>query len=268
VAEVKQFPLWKWFWIGLGVLYFWLPLLSTLIFSLKKKRDMLSFAAYGSALAEPAFLQTFSFSLLLAVLTIVVGVLLIVPTAYWVHLYLPKFRSVMEVLTLLPFVIPPIILVFGLIRTYSQPPLLLTSTKATTAGLLVAGYTVISLPYMYRSVDLGLRAMDVRGLTEAAQSLGASWPRILFGIVLPNLRTALVSGALLTLAIVVGEVTMASFLGLPTFGPYLFLVQQHQAFESGALTMVAFTLTWIAMGLLSVITSGLTGRQAQVAGGH
>jgi putative spermidine/putrescine transport system permease protein len=265
---MKRFPLWKWFWLGLGTLYFFLPLLSTAIFSLEKKRDVLSFAAYESAFADPEFLRTFTFSLELAVLTIIFGVLLIVPTAYWVHLYLPKFRPVMEVLTLLPFVIPAIILVFGIIGIYSRPPLLLTVNKATTIMLLVAGYIVLSLPYMYRSVDLGLRAMDVRGLTEAAQSLGASWPRILFGIVLPNLRTALLSGALLTLAIVVGEVTLASFLGLPAFGPYLFLVGQHLAYEPAALSLVSFGLTWVAMGLISIITSGVTGRQAQVTGGH
>ena len=50
----------------------------------------------------------------------------------------------------------------------------------------MAGYTVLSLPYMYRSVDNGLRAMDVRTLTEAAQSLGASWFTIIFRIIFPN----------------------------------------------------------------------------------
>jgi putative spermidine/putrescine transport system permease protein len=264
----KPFPLWKWFWLTLGTLYFTLPLLSTLIFSLKKQRDVLSFAAYESAFSDPQFFETFGFSIQLALLTIVFGVLLIVPTAFWVHLYLPKFRPVMEVLTLMPFVIPAIILVFGIIGMYSRPPLLLTVNKTTTIMLLVAGYIVLSLPYMYRSVDLGLRAMDVRGLTEAAQSLGASWPRILFTIILPNLRTALLSGALLTLAIVVGEITLATFLGLPTFGPYLFLVGQHYAYEPAALSLVSFGLTWVAMGLISVITSGVTGRQAQIAGGH
>ncbi len=265
---MKRFPLWSWFWLLLGAIYFLLPLISTLVFSLQKQRGVIGFAAYESAFADPEFLHTFVFSLEMAVLTIIFGILLVVPTAYWVHLYLPRMRPVIEVLSLLPFVIPAIILVFGIIGIYSKPPLLLTVSFTTTSLLLVAGYIVLSLPYMYRSVDLGLRAMDVRALTEAAQSLGAGWPTILFRIILPNLRTALLSGALLTLAIVVGEVTLATFLGLPAFGPYLFLLGQHFAYEPAALSLVSFGLTWAAMGIISIITSGVTGRQAQVTGGH
>ena len=40
--------------------------------------------------------------------------------------------------------------------------------------------STLALPYMYRAVDTGLRAIDVRTLTEAAESLGAGWPTILF----------------------------------------------------------------------------------------
>ena len=46
--------------------------------------------------------------------------------------------------------------------------------------MLVAGYTALSMPYMYRAIDTGLRAIDVQTLTEAAQSLGAGWGTILF----------------------------------------------------------------------------------------
>ncbi len=42
------------------------------------------------------------------------------PTAYWVRLRVPRARPFVEFITLLPFVIPPIILVFGLIQTFSQ----------------------------------------------------------------------------------------------------------------------------------------------------
>jgi len=73
-------------------------------------------------------------------------------------------------------VIPAIVFVFGLVRTFSHPPFLIVDSPA----LLIAGYTVLSMPYMYRSIDTGLRSIDVRTLTEAAQSLGAGWGTILF----------------------------------------------------------------------------------------
>jgi putative spermidine/putrescine transport system permease protein len=270
---MKRASLVSWLWILLGVLYFTLPLYGTLIFSLRKTRGVLSLDAYTSALSDPQFARTFLFSNQMAVYTIIVSVLLIVPTAYWVHLRLPRLRPVIEFITLLPFVIPAIILVFGLIKTYSRPLTLLsipltpplTNSFLGTDMLLVAGYVVLSLPYMYRAVDNGLRAMDVHTLTEAAQSLGASWPTIMLRVIFPNLRTALLSGALLTFAIVVGELTIATFLGRPAFGPYLALLGNHRTYEPSALAIISFGLTWIAMVIIQFVTRGT---QAQMAGAH
>ena len=86
---------------------------------------------------------------------------------------------------------------------------------------------------MYRAVDTGLQAIDIRSLTEAAQSLGAGWPRILIQVILPNLRVALLSGAFLTLAIVIGEFTIATFLARPAFGPYLSAAGHEPGLRTG-----------------------------------
>lgn len=273
-ARIRRFPFWSWVWFILGVLYFVLPLYATLDFSLSMERDKISLKAYEVAYADDEFLETFGYSIALAAATIVMSVILTVPTAYWIRLRLPEARRIVEFITLLPFVIPAIILVFGLIRVYSSPfnvPFTdltliepLTNFKFGTYILIVAGYMVLALPYMYRSVDTGMRTVDVRTLTEAAQSLGANWYTIITRIILPNVRTALLSGALLTFAIVVGEVVLASFLGVPAFGPYLFLLGQHRAYEPSALTFTTFLLTWAAMGIIQLITGG----QGQVSGAH
>lgn len=261
---MRRASVWSWLWVVLGAVYFLLPLYATLNFSLKAKRGVLSLLAYQNVLADDRFFKTFTFSLEMALLTIVVGVLLVVPTAYWVHLRLPKLRPVIELITLLPFVIPAIVLVFGLIRTYYGLGITLFTE---TPVILVAGYVVLSLPYMYRAVDTGLRAMDVRTLTEAAQSLGASWPTILFRIILPNLRVALLSGAFLTVAIVIGEFTLASLLAWPAFGPYMALLGQDRAYEPAALAIMSFGLTWAAMGLIQWLGSGRAGQQ-NLMGAH
>ena len=105
---------------------------------------------------------------------------------------------------------------------------------------------------MYRAVDAGLRAIDIRTLTEAAESLGAGWPTILFKIILPNIRVAVLSGAFLTFAIVIGEFTIASLLNRPAFGPYLQLIGANRAYEPSALAIIAFLITWACMGLLQL----------------
>jgi len=148
------------------------------------------------------------------------------------------------------------------VRTYSQPPLLIVNSPF----LLIAGYTILSMPYMYRSVDTGLRSIDVRTLTEAAQSLGAGWPTILFKVILPNIRTAILSGAFLSFAIVIGELILAQYLVKPAFAPYMAYVMQQKAFEPAAMAIVSFALTWIAMGIIQMVGRGRG--TAQVGGGH
>jgi putative spermidine/putrescine transport system permease protein len=254
--------IWSWFWMILGILYFFLPLVATFVFSLKAKLGILSFKAYTNVFNDPHFIKSFSSSLLWAVLTIIVGILIFVPTAYWVRLRLPQFRTPVELITLLPFVVPAIVYVFGLVRTFSQPPLLIVNSPA----VLIAGYLVLSMPYMYRAIDTGLRAIDVRTLTEAGQSLGASWPRILFTIILPNIRAAILSGAFISFAIVMGEYILAQYLAKPAFAPFMAVLIQNKAYEPAALAVISFALTWGAMGIIQLVGRG--SGQVQVGGGH
>ncbi len=263
---MKKNLFWNWFWIIMAILYFFIPLYATLDFSLRAKKGELSFLAYQRIFANPQFIKTFTFSTVIAILTIVFGLLLMVPTVYWVRLRLPRLRPVIEFVTLLPFVIPAIVLVFGLIRVYSGGMFSLTNTFVGTDILLIAGYIILGLPYIYRSVDAGLGAMDMRTLTEAAQSLGAGWGTILFRVILPNLSTSLISAAFLTLAIVIGEFTLASFLvGLHAFGPFMWQIGQNKAYESSALAIISFLLTWVFMGIIFLISRRAPG-QTQIAG--
>ncbi len=251
----------SWLPILFGALYFLVPLVATFEFSLRYLRGVYSFEAYRIVLADPRFSASLAYSAALAVATIVVGVVLVVPTAYWIQLRLPGLRPVVEFITLLPLVIPAIVIVFGYLRLYNSSSILpLTARERTTDLLLMCSYVTLALPYMYRSVDTGLRAIDVRTLTEAAQSLGAGWSTILPRVILPNARVAVLSGAFLTFAIVIGEFTMASLLDRPAFGPYLQNVGANRAYEPAALAIISFALTWASMGLIQVVGRGAAGQ--------
>ena len=242
-------------WIAMvvGAGYFLIPLIGTFEFSLRMKRGEYSFEAYRVVFSDPHFQATFSYSILMAVITIVVGVLLVVPTAYWVQLRLPRLRPLIEFITLLPLVIPAIVIVFGYLRIYNSSSIIpLTGNERATDLLLVCSYVTLSLPYMYRAVDTGLRAIDIRTLTEAAEVLGANRRTILFRVIFPNITSAILSGAFLTFAIVIGEFTMAALLDRPAFGPYLQLVGANRAYEPSALAVIAFLITWASMGLIQV----------------
>lgn len=244
-----------WTALILGMVYFILPLIGMVEFSLSMKRGIYSFEAYRVVLNDPQFRATFSYSVLMALLTIAFGVLLVVPTAFWVRLKLPGLRPYIEFVTLLPLVIPAIVIVFGYIRLYNTSSWLpMTGTITGTNLLLLFGYATLSLPYMYRAIDTGLRTIDVATLTEAAQSLGAGWVTILARVILPNVLVAVLSGAFVTFAIVMGEFTMAALLNRPAFGPYLQLMGANRAYEPFALASIAFIITWACMGLIQLVT--------------
>lgn len=243
----------QWIFLSVCVAYFILPLVGTLIFSLRAQPFL---SAYTDTLKDPEFYRSLGYSFVIGVFTIVVSMALLVPTAFWVRLRLPRMRPVVEAITLLPFVIPPIVLVFGLITTFSKPPLPLTGTNLGSDALLVCAYVVLSFPYMYRAIDTGLRSIDIHSLTEASQSLGAGWFTILWKVILPNLRISILSGAFLTLAIVVGEFTIANFLARPMFAPYLQLISGNLAYEPAAVALISFVITWAAMGAISLLGRG------------
>ena len=251
---MKQSKIWSWIIFVLGAVYFIGPLVATLDFSLRIHRDTYSLDAYRNVFLQPEFQQTLTFSLVVGVAAILVGILIVVPAAYFVRLRAPQLRPIIEFVTLLPLIIPPIILVFGYIRLYSSSSWLpLTTTDIGTNILLTLAYVALAMPYMYRAVDTGLRTIDVQTLTEAANILGANMPTILVRIIFPNIIVAVLSGAFLTLAIVIGEFTIASLLNRPAFGVYMQNVGANRAFEPAALAVVSFIITWVAMGMIQLL---------------
>ena len=156
-------------------------------------------------------------------------------------------------LALVPFIVPPIILVVGLLDVYRGSP---DWFYAEPYGFLVAAYVILAFPYIYFSLDAGFRAIDVHTLTEASQNLGAGWPTTLWSVILPNIRVAAMAGAFLTLAIVMGEFTIASLATFDTFPVYLQYINQNKAYPAAAVTLIAFGITWAAMLALLVVGRG------------
>ncbi|MDB5506779.1 MAG: spermidine/putrescine transporter permease [Devosia sp.] len=245
---------WPWVVFLIGAAYFIIPLAATVDFSLKIRRGTYSLDAYTSVFSDPRFQATFTYSLLVGLATIVVGILIVVPAAYIVRLRLPGLRPFIEFVTLLPLIIPAIVLVFGYIRLFNTSSVLpLTGSAIGTNLLLILAYVALALPYMYRAVDTGLRTIDVGTLTEAATILGANQFTILARVIFPNIIVAVLSGAFLSLAIVIGEFTIASLLNRPAFGPYMQNIGANRAYEPAALSIISFVFTWLAMGMIQLL---------------
>ena len=140
--RTRSFNIWAWIILLIGLIYFFLPLFATFEFSLRMIKDVFSFEAYRVAFSDPNFYRNFGYSLMWASITIIISTILVVPTAYWVHWRMPRLRPVVEFVTLMPFVVPAVVLTFGMIRLYGRPPILLIGSPT----LLIAGYVVLSLP--------------------------------------------------------------------------------------------------------------------------
>jgi putative spermidine/putrescine transport system permease protein len=253
-------------WLGLAAVYFIVPLYATLDFSLKENKagvPCCTLSNYGWVLHNGDFWHTIKISFLLALETIVISLVLFVPTMYLVHLKLPRLRPVIAFMALIPFVVPPIVMVVGLLRTFKGTP---HWFYAEPWGFLATAYVILAFPYMFFSLDAGFRSIDVHTLTEASQSLGARWTTTLFRVILPNIRAAALAASFLTLAIVMGEFTIANLAAFHTFPIFIQYVNESQGFPAGALTLLSFLITWAAMLSLLLVGRKRGARGAVITG--
>jgi putative spermidine/putrescine transport system permease protein len=248
----SRVPVWHVLWLVLAAIFFLLPIYSLVQFSLEGTLPGQGpFHWYRTVFDDPAFRSTFWLSIQISLETVAVSLVLMVPTVFWIHLRLPRLRPVMDLITILPFVVPPIVLIVGLTHFLHNFPWLVVRPE-----VLAFIYVVFALPFIYRALDAGLRAIDLKTLVEAAESLGSSIPRTLLQVILPNLRAAIIGGSLLTVAIAMGEFTVASLLGFFTFPVYTYEIATSTAYEGVALSFISFVLIWAAMLALYLIGRG------------
>ncbi|WP_329465729.1 ABC transporter permease [Streptomyces sp. NBC_01431] len=242
--------------------YFLVPLLASFVFTVDVPGTGLTLSSYTQIFAADGFTAALLRSLGLGLCTVALALVLTLPAALAVRLSgSGRLRAVLEVVCTLPLVVPPVALVAGLGTVLKWGPDQLATTplyetfvaiqKPSFPLILVFAYVVMALPFVYRSLEAGLRAVDVRTLVEAARDLGASWPRALFAVVLPNLRTALLNASFLALALVLGEFTVASLLGFQPFAVWIVQASGSNAQLSVAVSLLSLLLTW---GLLLVVT--------------
>ena len=235
---------WRWVVLLLAGAYFALPLYAALRFTLQGQSGGTTVQAYREITSRPGFTESLGLSLRLAGVTVAITLVLLVPTVVYLHLKMPKLRRLVEGICLLPIVIPPVVLIVGVLQVAPV-------TLKATPYLLAFEYVILALPFAYRSLDAGLAAIDLRTLVDAARSLGSGWFGTLVRIVLPNMRSALMSATVLTVALVLGEFTLASLDQYQTFPVWVVAFNQDDARVSVAVSLLALVFTWGFLILLS-----------------
>ncbi|TFC89224.1 ABC transporter permease [Cryobacterium sp. TMT3-29-2] len=201
----------------------------------------------------------------LAVGTVAIVLLLLVPTLLLVHLRFPHLRRVMEFVCILPISIPAIVLVVGLAPVYSVLARLLGSSVWT----LAFAYGITVLPFAYRAIQANLDGVDVRTLSEAARTLGAGWASVLVRVLIPNLRRGILAGAFISVAVVLGEFTIASLLNRVTLQTALVVVSKADPYTAVILSLLALTFAFLLLLVIGRLGTVRTGsRRRPTTGGQ
>ena len=257
-ASISQYAILIFF-----LFYMLFPILATYIFSVAVRWDRTilpegyTLEWYQTAFKSAYFVITLRNSMIVSLASVLVSLLVVVPTVYWVHTRLSQAKPLLDLLMILPFGIPTVVLALALVQVFSFPPL------ARSPYLLVGATVVFSMPFMYRSVSNAITAIDAHTLTEAAQSLGAGIRPILTEVIIPNILTGILNGSLLVFATVFAEFTLAKLItgaGFKTFPLLLVEYTRKNGSVAAALSVISFTIAWF-VSLLILWVSG-TGRKA------
>lgn len=248
--------------LAVAAVYFVGPILAAFWFTIHSNGGF-DLHAYTGFWQADGFAEAFTQSLLLALAAVVVTIVLMVPTVVLIKLKLPRAKSLVETLSLIPLVVPPVALVVGVRGLISW-----TGTDAVASSpfgrffdilqgdppwLLALVYVVMAMPFTYRALDAGVQGADLPTLTEASRNLGASWWQTLRHVVAPALRTGILNAALLTFALVLGEYTIAKILSFTTFPVWLSQFGSTDGQLQVALSLMSLLVIWLLLLLVTFV---------------
>jgi putative spermidine/putrescine transport system permease protein len=247
----------------LAAIFFLGPLAAAFKYSLQQDKGGYGFANYGTIIHSHEVRSPLVTSLEIAVISAAIVILLTLPTVVWVRLKKPKATAVMEFTTLLPIVIPPVVMAAGIQQFEVNAPTWMLKYIDHAQSGLIPFYVVLAMPFTYRAIDTGVRAIDLHTLVDASRNLGASWPSTLARVVLPNVQTAVLGAMFLTVALCLGEVVIATLLLYNTF-PVQMVVFYHesQVGVSVALSMITLGFTFLLLFGLSFLAQRRRGGRA------
>lgn len=134
--------------------------------------------------------------------------LLVIPAVYWQWTQNPRIRIHTELTAAIPFVLPYVVVAFGIQSFTGQ----VVPFWQGTVGLLMLGHVSIAFPFFYWAIDGAMAAANVPLLNQVAQTCGAKPLTILWRVVLPNISSGIVTGSALVFATSFNEFALVQIL--------------------------------------------------------
>lgn len=216
-------------------------------------------------------LLTFRLALITMLILLVIGI----PLAYWIAYTRTRFKPVIETLVSMPLVLPPSVLGFYLLLAFSPQNAFGQWLEQwfqlrlvfSFAGLVV-GSVIFSLPFMVHPIQAGFQGLSP-SLIEASRTLGKSDFYTLFRVLLPNIKPALLSGAVLSFAHTIGEFGVILMIGgnIPgvTKVASIAIYDEVESLNYGAAHFYALVLFAVTFAIL--LTVYATNKKLLKAGG-
>ena len=226
--------------IFFGISFFMLPVFAASNFAFEDGQGGYTVTPIRSAAGNQELMQSLLLTMQIAFGTVLLTLLLLIPTVAYLHLVIPGARAWVEFLTLTPLVIPPIVQAVGFL--YSMP----TWLKSTPNSLTFA-YVILALPFSYRALDAAFATIDARTLYDASRSLGASFSAAIRKVLIPNVATGIYGAIFLTIALVLGEFAYASLLLWDTFPTELTVAGMANASTAVALSVLSLLGVWLIL---------------------
>ena len=163
---------------------------------------------------------------------------------------LARSMAPVQFLCLLLLTIPALVIVVGLRNVYLWVTYLLGESALT----LTFVYAVVVLPFAYRAIDSALSSVELQILSEAARSLGAGWTTTVLKVVVPNIWSGIVSAAFISIAVVLGEYTIASLSGFDTLQVQIVAVGKTDGPTSVAASLAVLLFGFVLLFVLAMVT--------------
>jgi putative spermidine/putrescine transport system permease protein len=194
-------------------IYLILPFTATLLYSLatvwrnRAFPDGLTLRWWALTLTDDRLLSAVTRSTVLALLTTAVVNVVVLPPLFWAHVRRWRLRTFMQLCALLPFALPFLVIAYGIKSLAQLTPW--TQQFESSTLLLLLGHVALAFPFLLWAADGAMSAANVRRLSQAAEVCGAGPVTTLLRVVIPNIRTGILTGSILVFATSFGEYSVA-----------------------------------------------------------
>ncbi|MGV3128802.1 ABC transporter permease subunit [Staphylococcus sp. IVB6181] len=243
------------------VLYLTVPLIATLVYSLATSWSHtilpagFTFKWYADLFTNDQFLLSLVRTLILVTVSLLLALLIMVPSIYAIKIYYPALDKYMKIVIIICYAMPGVILSVGLLKGYAN-------LGIPMIVIVVGAYIISIFPYIYQGVSNNLRTVRANEMVEAAEMLGLSKMGAFIKVILPNIKYGLTVTALLCFSILFGEFVLINLiLGSNFETVQVFLMQnlKKNGHISSAIVVCYFILLMVITFVILKISTNKKG---------